>query len=176
MEPDEAADALRDIGDVARREILAAMPIDAASQVAQLLGHGEDTAGGIMTSVIVIGRDDERVQDVRDGLRSQAGHLVDIDAIVVVDAEGRLVDDVSTIELLLADPTTRLSELAGPPWPVTVTSHTPVREVAERLIDARRLSVVVVDDQHRPVGRVLADDIIDTLITGRGRLRLGRLH
>jgi Mg/Co/Ni transporter MgtE len=176
MEPDEAADALRDIDDQTRTRILAAMPSDASTAVAAVLEHGEDTAGGIMTSVVVTARDNERVRDVRDRLRGQAGHLVDLDALVIVDADGRLVDDVSTIELLLADPATRLGELVGPPWPVTVTPTTPVREVAERLIDARRLSVVVLDDQHRPIGRILADDIIDTLIPNRGRFRLARLQ
>lgn len=176
MEPDEAADALRDIDEQTRAAILVAMPPDATDRVAALLEHGGDTAGGIMTSVVVTARIDERVRDVRDRLRAEAEHLVDLDALVVIDADGRLVDDVSTIELLLAEPTTVLAELIGSPWPVTVTPTTPVREVAQRLIDARRLSVVVLDDQQRPIGRILADDIIDALIPGRGRLRLARLH
>ena len=48
-------------------------------------------------------------------------------------------------------------------------------EVAERLIDARRMSVVVVDDDDRPVGRILADDVIDALMPERGRIHFPRL-
>jgi hypothetical protein len=47
--------------------------------------------------------------------------------------------------------------------------------VAERLIDARRMSVVVVDDDDRPVGRILADDVIDALMPERGRIHFPRL-
>jgi Mg/Co/Ni transporter MgtE len=58
---------------------------------------------------------------------------------------------------------------------VTVGIHAHVGEVAERLIDARRMSVIVVDDEDRPVGRILADDVIDALMPERGRIHFPRL-
>jgi len=99
---------------------------------------------------------------------------VDLDAIIVVDGEGRLVDDISLVELLLAEPDTRLSDLIGPPWPVTVTTEADVREVADRMIDARRLSVVVLDEADRPLGRILADDVLDAVISGHRRWQFPR--
>ena len=57
---------------------------------------------------------------------------------------------------------------------MTVDIHAGVSEVAERLIDTRRMSVVVVDD-GRPVGRILADDVLDVLLPERGRLHFPRL-
>jgi Mg/Co/Ni transporter MgtE len=41
--------------------------------------------------------------------------------------------------------------------------------VVERLTDSRRSSLLVVDEEQRPVGRILADDIIDALVSPRGR-------
>ncbi len=79
-------------------------------------------------------------------------------------------------ELLLAEPGTALSELMGPPWPVTVTTDADVREVADRLIDSRRLSVVVVDEDDRPLGRILADDVLDAVISGHRRWQLPRVR
>ncbi len=58
---------------------------------------------------------------------------------------------------------------------MTVGIHARVGEVAERLIDARRMSVVVVDDDDRPVGRILADDVLDALMPERGRIHFPRL-
>jgi CBS domain-containing protein len=49
-----------------------------------------------------------------------------------------------------------------------------VDDVAERLVDARRMSVVVVED-GRPVGRILADDLLDALMPERGRIHFPRL-
>jgi Mg/Co/Ni transporter MgtE len=47
-----------------------------------------------------------------------------------------------------------------------------VTEIAQRLLDGRRLSVLVVDDQQRPMGRILADDIVDALVAGPDRFRI----
>ena len=45
-------------------------------------------------------------------------------------------------------------------------------EVVDRLTEARASSVVVVDPEGRPLGRVLADDVIDALKEGGLRLKL----
>ena len=46
--------------------------------------------------------------------------------------------------------------------------HTPrLSEVAGQLVEARRLSLVVVDDDGRPIGRILADDVLDALVPPR---------
>ena len=68
-----------------------------------------------------------------------------------------------------------LADLVGEAEPVTVGIRAHVAEVAEHLIDARRMSVVVVDDDGRPVGRILADDVIDALLPERGRIHFPRL-
>ena len=70
---------------------------------------------------------------------------------------------------------TFLADLVGEAEPVTVGIHAQVAEVAERLIDARRMSVIVVDEEDRPVGRILADDVIDALMPERGRIHFPRL-
>jgi hypothetical protein len=54
-------------------------------------------------------------------LREFVDHAVDLAGVVVVEPDGRLIDDVSLLELLVADPGQALSELVGPPWPVIVT-------------------------------------------------------
>jgi CBS domain-containing protein len=175
MEPDEAVDALRDLSADERAGLLAAMPVDVGSRLAQLLGYDEDRAGGVMTSTFLTGTEQETVTEVRQRLRAAAGHAVDLAAIVVVDADGRLLDDVTVLELLLAEPSTQLSELVGPPWPVTVSVDTPVSEVAIQLIENRSASLVVIDEQGRPLGRILADDIVDALVPQKGRFQLFRL-
>ncbi len=174
MEPDEAADALRDLDEDDRSALLAALPPREAAALRSVLEFPPDSAGGAMTTVLVLAHPEETVAEVRHRLAGQAEHLVDLDAIIVVDAEGHLVDDISLVELLLADPDTPLADLIGPPWPVTVTTEADVREVADRLIDARRLSVVVLDEADRPLGRILADDVLDAVISGHRRWQFPR--
>ncbi len=174
MEPDEAADALRDLSQEDRTVLLAALPQEAAAHLRPVLEYPPDSAGGAMTTVLVLAHPNDTVAEVRRRLSGQAEHAVDLDAIIVVDDEGRLADDVSLGELLLAEPGTVLSELIGPPWPVTVTTDADVREVADRLIDSRRLSVVVLDEDDRPLGRILADDVLDAVIRGHRRWQFPR--
>ena len=174
MEPDEAAEALRELPDADRDTLLAAMPEQAAARLRPVLESAPGSAAGEMTTLLILNHPDDTVADVRRQLAEQAEHVVDLDAIIVVDGEGRLVDDVSVAELFVADPDTRLRELIGPPWPVTVGTDADVREVAERLIDSRRLSVVVLDEDDRPVGRILADDVLDAVVAGRRRWQFPR--
>jgi CBS domain-containing protein len=169
MEPDEAADALRDLGDEERAELLDTMPEPLADQLRQVLAYPPDCAGGVMTTVLATTHPADTLAKVRGRLAGLAEHLVDLDSVIVVDDDGRLVDDVSLGELWCADPAARVADLVGAPWPVTVGTNTPVREVADRLVEARRLSVVVVDEVDRPVGRILADDLLDALVSTRRR-------
>ena len=57
---------------------------------------------------------------------------------------------------------------------MTVAPDDSIHEVAAQLIEARRSSVLVVTDD-RPVGRILADDVVDALLPERGRLHFPRL-
>ncbi|HSZ30333.1 MAG TPA: CBS domain-containing protein, partial [Pseudonocardiaceae bacterium] len=173
MEPDEAARALRGLSRQQRDRLLGAMFDDKADELRSVMAFDPDTAGGVMNTALVIASVTDTVEHVRITLRAKR-HVADLDAVVVVDEQGQLVDDVSLEELLLAEVATPLEELIGPPWPVWVTPDTPVRLVADRMLDAHRLSAVVVDDQMRPIGRILADDVLQALLPGLGLLRLPR--
>ncbi|MEU4929304.1 MULTISPECIES: CBS domain-containing protein [Streptomyces] len=60
----------------------------------------------------------------------------------------------------------------GPP--VTVRPDTALGEAADQLVDSRATSLLVVDDSDRPVGRILADGLLDYLLPERGRLHFRR--
>jgi CBS domain-containing protein len=96
----------------------------------------------------------------------------DVDAVVMVDTHGLLVDDIPVVNLFVADPDQPIGELASPTEPITVTPDATLSDVVDRFIDSRRSSVLVVDDDGHPIGRILADDVIDALVPHRGRHRL----
>jgi CBS domain-containing protein len=47
--------------------------------------------------------------------------------------------------------------------------------VVDALTENRSSSLVVVDSAGRPIGRILADDVVDALVPDRGRSRFPRL-
>jgi CBS domain-containing protein len=175
MEPDEAVDALRDLAVDERNELLERMPSDIARQLAALLGYDERQAGGIMTTHLVVIPAADTVMQAKQALAEMAEHKGDIDAIVVVDGYGRLVDDVGLFDFSLAADDVRLGQLVDESPCVTVTPDADLEEVASRLIENRRSSLLVVDGNELPVGRILADDVIDALVPERGRFRFPRL-
>ena len=174
MEPDEAADGLRELGFWEQEELMAAMPEQASERVATLLGYGERTAGGVMTSLLMVTTPTETIEAVRERLRATREHDEDLAGVVVVDDDGRLVDDLTMTELFLADPALTVHALIGPPWPVTVPPQAEPEQIAEQLVESRHSSVVVVDAEQRPLGRILADDVLDALLPDRGRFRFPR--
>ncbi len=169
MEPDEAVDALRDLEDEARSELLEHMDPEQADELADLLGYEEDRAGGFMTTTLVAVTPEETVRSVRRRLRKEKEHAGDVDGIVVVDEEGRLIGDIPLYELAIATNDRLVGQLLPEGGPVSVSSDAGVTEVAQRLVDTRHSSVVVVDEERRPIGRILADDLIDALLPERGR-------
>ncbi len=169
MEPDEAIDALRDLSEHDREAIVAALPADTAEDLTRLLSYPEREAAGFMTTRLALVRPGETVAAVRAQLQERHRHGADIDAVVVVDDDGRLVDDVPLLDLLVAEPHIRVEELIGPPWPVTVAPDASPDDVVDRLINNRSSSLLVVDADERPLGRILADDVLDLLVAGRSR-------
>jgi CBS domain-containing protein/sporulation protein YlmC with PRC-barrel domain len=178
MEPDEAADALRDLPPAMRAEVLRYIPSATSLALRHLLGYDEDEAGGIMTTALVTAKSGDKVKKVVDRLSEARSHEADLDAVAVIDDDGRLLDDVIVLDILLAlrtDPDTRMSALLGDEDVVTVSPHASADEVAGQLIEARRHSLVVVDDNGCPIGRILADDVLDALVPTKGRFHFPRL-
>ncbi|WP_262414097.1 magnesium transporter MgtE N-terminal domain-containing protein [Actinacidiphila acidipaludis] len=179
MEPDEAVDALRDLNSEEREQLLDRMPRGEAAELRGLLAHREGTAGGAMTTLVVTVRREQTVAEVRGELAARAEHRSEIDAVAVVDGDGRLIRDIALFDLAVADDTASVGDLAD--WlaqfgrPVTVGADARIAEVAQLLVAARVSSLLVVDESGRPLGRILADDVLDSLLPERGRLHFRRI-
>ena len=128
-----------------------------------------------MTTNLVLVRPDQSVGEVCRILRAEAEHQADVDAVIIVDDDGRVIHDVGLFELLVAASDDHVIDVAGPPEPAMVEPETSLGEVIEQFIDSRGSSLIVVDAEQRPVGRILADDLVDALVPDRGRVRFLRL-
>lgn len=175
MEPDEAVDALREMDEGDREELFAAMTDDDETDLRSLLSFPEDTAGGMMTSALVAVPASGTVWDAVGALIAARGTPDEADAVLLVDDHGALVDVVVALELLGQDITKPLRQLISPPWPVTVEAGAPLRDVVEQMREAEHPYVVVVDDEKRPIGRILADDVVDALADDERRWPWQRL-
>src|SRR6202011_5125933 len=103
----------------------------------------------VIASTLVVAGLHEAVTEVRARLREARDHSTDIDAVVVVDEDGRGADDLSLYEVAVADPAQNVADLIGEASPVTVSPETEVKDVARQLVESRRGSVLVVYDDGR---------------------------
>lgn len=163
MEPDEAAEALRDLDDETRDELLSVMDEEDAEVLVRLVGYDEETAGGLMTTALFMFDADLTVADARS-LLEEAEDISRLESILVLDSDGTLLDDILMIDLFMARPEDSLRSLIGSPWPVTVTVDASIEDVIESFVENRGSSIVVLDENEKPVGRILADDVVDALI------------
>ena len=165
MEPDESAEVLRDLADEHREDILKAMDSKLAKQLRQLISFDETLAGGIMTTHMVIAREDDTVAQALQMLVESRDRDIS-DGVVMVDSKGKLIDHIQIIELVAAKASAPLSTLIGPPYPTAVNIDSPLEEVIEEFSNNRGASIVVIDEKGKPVGRILADDLVDALKPG----------
>jgi hypothetical protein len=94
---------------------------------------------------------------------------------VVSDEDGRPLDDVSLDQLLLAGPGTALGDLVGPPWPVTIPRTAAVAQIAAPVRGVPTPVGAGRGPGGNPLGRILADHVVDMLMPGRGRFRFPRV-
>ena len=168
MEPDESAEVLRDLEDEHRESILGAMETGTANQLRQLVSFDEELAGGIMTTHILIVKSGATVADALK-LLVENKERESSDGVVVVDSKGKLLDHIQTVELIAVDPASLVSELVAKPFPTAVTIDTPLADVVEEFSNNRGSSIIVIDAKNKPIGRILADDLVDALSPNRGR-------
>ena len=162
MEPDESAEVF-DLDDEHRESILNSMDAKVASDLRELVSFDEALAGGIMTTHLLLTHEGDTVGAALKMLVENKERDIS-DGVVVVDARGRLIDHIQVIELVAAKSSALLSTLIGAPLPTAVHPDTPLKEVIEEFADNRGSSIIVVDEKRKPVGRILADDLIDALV------------
>lgn len=168
MEPDESAEVLRDLDDEHRESILEAMEQGTAKQLRQLVSFDEELAGGIMTTHLLIVQSTETVADALK-LLVENKERESSDGVVVVDGKGTLLDHIQTVELIAVDPQSLVSRLVAKPFPTAVSIDTPIADVVEEFSNNRGSSIIVIDENNKPIGRILADDLVDALSQNRGR-------
>ena len=54
-----------------------------------------------------------------------------------------------------------------------MTIETPINEVVEEFSNNRGSSIIVIDEKNKPIGRILADDLVDALSKNRNRFTQG---
>jgi len=161
MELDEAVDALRDLESEERERILASMEPASLGRLRALLLYDEDTAAGIMTSDLIKIGADATVEAAVAELTAARDRPDQVASVVVMDGD-RAIAEISAAQLLGVPPEQPVSQLINSGL-VTIAAQASMGEVIEAIADHRGTGLLVVDDAGTPIGRILADDVVDVL-------------
>jgi len=162
LDSDDAADLVGDLPEDRARNILETLEDDVSDELAKLLPYPEDSAGGIMALEFIAVRAGFTVQDAIDSIRQRREEVENVYFIWVVDDFDRLVGVVSLKDLVLEPPDCKISDIMNTEV-ISVNVRTDQEEVARLVTKYDLVSIPVVDDYHRLVGRITHDDIIDVI-------------
>ena len=162
MEPDEGAEVLRDLDEGHREDILEEMDTKVSKDLRKLVSFDETLAGGIMTTHFLTATENETVGNALKLIVENRERDVS-DGIIIIDDKGKLIDHIQLVELVAAKSNDSLATLVGPPYPTAVDINSSLPEVIEEFANNRGSSIIVIDDKNKPVGRILADDLVDAL-------------
>jgi len=162
LDSDDAADLVGDLPAERAREVIKTVGDDVSEELGKLLPYEEDTAGGIMALEFVTIRADATVGDAIESIRGKREEVENLYYIWVVDDFERLAGLVSLKDLLLESPERKISEIMNTEV-ISAKTNTDQEEVARLVKKYNLVSIPVVDERYRLVGRITHDDIIDVL-------------
>lgn len=127
-----------------------------------LLGYKPGTAGRIMTTEYLAVKEDLTVSQAIERVRVLASITETIYYLYVINRERVLTGIVSFKDLIIADSSERLDKIMMRDV-VFVGTHTDQEEVAQIIQRYDLVALPVVDTEHRLVGIVTVDDVLDVL-------------
>jgi CBS domain-containing protein len=176
MRADDAADAVAELPQARRQRVLDLLPPGTRAKVLTLLGFNATSAGGIMGIDFLTAPSDALVDEALRRIR--LAENVQPEALITmhaVDAENRLCGTVTVVELLQADPESRLVDVVDAD-PVRVTTATDVVDVTLLMADYNLMTVPVVDDDNQLLGVITVDDVLEATIPEDWRRREPPAH
>ena len=162
MAPDDRVDLLERMDPEQVERLLPLVAQAERSDIRRLLSFPEDSAGSIMTTEYASLPEDISVGEALERLRQQAPDRETIYYVYVLDEERHLLGFVTLREVILARPDARLGEIMTRSV-ISVRVDDDQEVVANELARYDFIAIPVVDNQHRLVGIVTHDDVLDVI-------------
>ncbi len=162
MDSDDAADIIAELPEDQAQTVLEGIEPADVEDVKKLLKYPEDSAGGIMQSELVAVYDDALVRDAVQAVIKSSEDNDNIYDVFVVDSDNRLIGSVPLQKLITSKRLSPILEAINRDTP-NVTVDVDQEQVAQMFKKYDLLSLPVVDQEHRLLGRITIDDVVDVI-------------
>ncbi len=160
MAADDRTALLEEIPAEAAKQLLTLLSKEERDVALSLLGYPEGSVGRLMSPDYLTIRQDWKVREVLDHVRSNGAESASIDTLYVVDESGKLVDEIGIRQILLASPEDDVASLMN--FSFHALDATSDQEVAVELFRKYdRSTLPVTDSAGVLLGIVTVDDILD---------------
>jgi magnesium transporter len=160
MAADDRTALLEEIPAEAARQLLALLSKEEREVALSLLGYPEGSVGRLMSPDYLTILADWKIREVLEHIRMN-GHPSDsFDTLYVIDASGKLVDEVDIKQVLLASPEDEVASLMNFTFE-SLDVHSDQEVAVELFRKYDRTTLPVVDSHQKLLGIVTVDDILD---------------
>ena len=161
MDADDAVDVIQELDEEDREDVIKHIDdVEQAGDIVDLLQYGEETAGGYMSTEMIVVNENMSMPDCIKAMREQAEDMDEIYNIYVVDDDSRL-KGIFPLKTTITNPSASKIKHVMEPDPISVKTDTPIEDVALDFEKYDLVAMPVVDSIGRLVGRITVDDIID---------------
>jgi len=162
LNSDDATDIVSYLPRERAQKIISLVQPDVSEELQKLLGYERDTAGGIMALEFVSVNANSDIQGAIESIRDKREDVEKLYYVWVVDDDGKLLGVVSMKDLLLEPIDTKIKDIMNSDV-ISVDADIDQEEVARIIKQYDLTHVPVVNGQHKLIGRITNDDIIDVI-------------
>jgi len=162
MEVEDLVDVMEELPEDVTEALLRSLDEDRRRRVEATLNYEEGTAARLMSTDVISMRQDVTLAVVLRYLRRRTGLPSHTDALMVIDDDGTYLGSLPIADVVTGDPEAPVEQVMKPmaDW---VRAEATEHELAVLFERRDLISVAVIDQNNRLLGRITVDDVVDVI-------------
>ena len=160
MSPDDRTALLEELPGAAAKQLIQLLSSEERKIAQTLLGYPENSVGRLMTPDYAAIKPEWKIEDTMKYIRENAEDKETLNIVYVIDAKGRLIDDIKIREFILASPEKHVSDLMDRNF-IALNVNDDQEYAVEVFKKYDRIALPVVDTHGVLIGIVTVDDVLD---------------
>ena len=162
MDADDAVDVLQEVDDNVREKLVSLLNEEATEDIQLICSYDEDQMGSMMTTNFIQINRNLTIKQAMKSLVAQAEDNDNISTIYVTDEDGIFYGAIDLKDLIVAREYVPLEELISTSYPYVLANET-ITDNLERLKDYAEDSIPVLDQEHRIIGVITSQDLVEAV-------------